>query len=827
VFPDTLTLGSTDAKVILMLRPHFGMTVAKADGSAVLRTLADDHVVNGDALGAYVPLGATHRDTEIVKPLLDGLEGFDHAEATDQPWLRATNVVSATSDAASAHVVLADPKEPSTTLAIDVSVNGTSIDVTVTTTANRTDAKKTLNLFGQSFASDPDEKFVGFGEHENAVNHRGERLKTWVEEGGLGGGEKAPPSEFNPFPNGPGMTHVPMPFYISSRGYGLWIRTSFRTEFSLGNDDPGAIRIAAEEAKLSYRIYVHDAPRQVLADFTADSGRAQLPAPWVFGPRRRMDTGKLIKQPGGDVLEAQLMRDRSVPTTCADDTTHFLPNNGSIGREVELKAWTAQLHSLGYKANGYFNGHVSAERPEAAALLSDGRAKNVFVKLDDGTESQVRINSAGWQKVATLDLTNPVAVTWFEGQMANALALGYDGWMLDFGEYLPQHAKLANGMSGWEAHNLYPIFLQTATTDYLRRVRGDDYLIFVRSGYVGTQAHTSVVWSGDPSASFDNARGLPAMVRSGINAGLSGIPFWGSDISGFTCVSGDPADKELYLRWAEFGALSSDMHDENACAGKPDGAPEKWTLWSDDETVSVYGRYASLHTRLFPYLYATADEAVATGMPVIRHPLLINPELPDAWSAEHSYWFGPSLYVAPVVRRGDRNRTFWLPPGTWFDWWTLAAAQGGANVTRDVPLDTLPLYFKAGSIVVMLPEEVQTLVSTDNPSVIDMSDVDGTRVARVGLTAAAPNAEAKTHDGATFTSALQQGALTLPADIPAVTTDAELHDCARCGRIDALPDGTKRVRITATGVTAQAGALTLSASRPNKSLRVRWDVLVH
>ncbi len=179
------------------------------------------------------------------------------------------------------------------------------------------------------------------------------------------------------------------------------------------------------------------------------------------------------------------------------------------------------------------------------------------------------------------------------------------------------------------------------------------------------------------------------------------------------------------------------------------------------------------------------------------------------------------------MKRGDRSRTFWLPPGTWFDWWSSTATQGGANVTRDAPLDVLPLYFKAGSIIVMLPEEVQTLVATDNPSVIDMTDVDSTSVVRVGLTAAAPTAETNAYGGAHFTAKLQQGAITLPADIPSVTTDVELHDCARCGRIDTLPDGTTRIRVTAAAADTVVGALTLSANHPNIALRVRWDVLVH
>ena len=97
-------------------------------------------------------------------------------------------------------------------------------------------------------------------------------------------------------------------------------------------------------------------------------------------------------------------------------------------------------------------------------------------------------------------------------------------------------------------------------------MRGDDFMFFARAGYAGTQAVAPVIWSGDPAASFDDEKGLPAQVRAGINAGLSGMPFWGSDISGYACLNDPPPDKEVYLRWAEFGALSSDMHDENACA---------------------------------------------------------------------------------------------------------------------------------------------------------------------------------------------------------------------------------------------------------------------
>ncbi|HTM69247.1 MAG TPA: TIM-barrel domain-containing protein [Candidatus Binatia bacterium] len=812
--PETVTIASTDVRVTLTLR-RFGMRIERADGRPVLETFDGLRAVANDAGGAFGTLAATHRETELRPSLV---EGFDHAAPTDDPWLHALRTVTVTADGRRATVTLVDPSAPEAVFTVDVAVDGPDVSFEASLRDDRKRSPR-LNLAGQTFLAGADEKFAGLGEREGSVNHRGRHYQCWVEEGGIGGGENAGPGPSNPSPNGPGMTHAPVPFYLSSAGYGLWVDTAYRTAFSFGAEDPSLVRIEAEEPRLRYTVFVYDDPKRTLADFTARVGRAHLQAPWVFGPRRRVDRGSLVD----GVPEELALRERGVPTTSIDDTTHFLPNGSGYGEPEALKAWTDRLHGLGYKAIGYFNGHVSATKPEAAAMLDDGRAKDLFVRLDDGEEFRTFMISGGGQQVVTLDLTKPEAIAWFQDRLDGALALGYDGWMLDFGEYLPQRAKLANGMTGWEAHNLYPLFLQRATFDLLQRRRGNDFLFFSRSGYTGAQASTPVLWSGDPSASFDPARGLPAHVRAALTAGLSGIPFWGSDVSGFTCLNDPPADKEVYLRWAAFGALSVDMHDENACAGAKDGA-KKWTLWNDAETTAIYGTYARLHTRLFPYLYAAADEAVRTGMPVMRHPLLMHPERPEAWDAVDEYWFGPALYAAPVVRRGATSRELTLPPGTWFDWWTLASSDGGRRVTRDAPFDIVPLYLRAGRIVAMLPPEVETLAPTDDPAVIDMADRDGVLDARAGLAATDKAAYARLVDGTVLEAFLGDGDVALPADAPAVD-EAALASCDRCGRIDALPDGTRRVRITATGAIA-AGSLALSSDRPDKPVRVRWDVLV-
>jgi alpha-glucosidase (family GH31 glycosyl hydrolase) len=527
------------------------------------------------------------------------------------------------------------------------------------------------------------------------------------------------------------------------------------------------------------------------------------------------------------VAEPLALRQRGVPTTMVDDTTHFLPIGSQKGRETELAQWTKDNHALGYKAIAYFNSYVSVTDDRSADLRDEGRANGYFVKLNDGTEFNTQMVSSGPQTVATIDMTNPDAVTWYHTILQRALDLGYDGWMLDFGEYLPVNALLHDGRNGWEAHNAFPIEYQRATFDYMRQVKGDDFMYYARAGYTGTQALTPFVWSGDPSASFDDVKGLPANVRAGLSAGMSGIPFWGSDISGYTCLNDPPADKEVYLRWAEFGALSPDMHDENACAQKPPGAPDKWTLWSDAETTEVYGRYASLHTRLNPYIYAAAKESTTRGIPILRHPALLHPTDANAIAAEFDYYFGPSLYAAPVVRRGEMERKLWLPPGAWIDWWTLAKYAGGATITRDAPLDVLPLFLRAGGIVPMLDDTVQTLAPDTRDDVISAADVAGVLDVRAVVDANDTSAAITLVDGTTLSVQLASGAVALPNGVTEVTDETLLKTCDECGRVDSVAGVGTRLRITTQkepdGVL-NAGALGLTHGGTNT--RVRWDVVV-
>jgi len=198
---------------------------------------------------------------------------------------------------------------------------------------------------------------------------------------------------------------------------------------------------------------------------------------------------------------------------------------------------------------------------------------------------------------------------------------------------------------------------------------------------------------------------------------MVGVSQYGSDVTGFKCITNDPHDKENYIRWLQFGAVSPLFHEQNACAN-PISRQTKWKLWNDEETQDAWRQTASFHTRLAPYLSAMAVLAHDTGTPIMRHPFLTHPEERDGWAVEDSYFFGGSFYAAPVVRRGVTTRRVWLPPGRFVEWTERTVHQGPGFVDVPAPLMRLPLFLVENTLVPMLDADVQTLAPATEPSVV-------------------------------------------------------------------------------------------------------------
>lgn len=589
-----------------------------------------------------------------------------------------------------------------------------------------------------------DEAFFGLGERFATSNHRGQSLYSWAEEGGLGGGEDPAEALGSPFPNGASMTYFPVPFVHSSAGYSLWLDTTLRSEMhfvSTETDDP-RWRVAINGGAFDIVVYATN-PVEALNLYTEDSGRPTVPAPWVWGPRRRVGANNFA--------ELARLRSAGVPTTAVDDAVHFLPHNSHQGIEEELRAWTTAAHAAGFKVMAYNNPYVSLTIDAASAEADFGRQHDLFLHDAAGQVAETFFISGQAQTLATIDLTNPEGVVFFQSLLQRTLDLGYDGWMHDFGEYVNYDWTSFDGSTGESLHNLFPVLSAKAAAELLDRERPDDHLFFVRSGYAGSQRYVPAVWGGDAEATFDETQGIPSALRSGLNLSMSGVPYWGSDGTGFKCLTDFPRDKEVYLRWAQLMAVSPIFMEQDACANPVNGRQEKWTLWSDEETTATYGAMARLHTRLQPYFEILAVQAHDTGMPLMRHLFLLYPKRTEVLRNDPGFFLGPALFAAPVVRRGDTTKQTWLPPGRYVDLDDGRVYVGDAEVTLPAPLLKLPLLLVEGELLPLLDPSIETLAEAEDENVVTPSRVADRLDVEVAL-AAGGSAHLTLKDGTELTA---------------------------------------------------------------------------
>jgi alpha-glucosidase (family GH31 glycosyl hydrolase) len=293
--------------------------------------------------------------------------------------------------------------------------------------------------------------------------------------------------------------------------------------------------------------------------------------------------------------------------------------------------------------------------------------------------------------------------------------------MEDFGEYTPLDVRTADGRDGSATHNRYVVDYHCAGYSFARR-QGKPVVRFQRSGWTGAARCAQVVWGGDPTTDwgFD---GLVSSVRSALGMGLSGVGIWGSDIGGFFSFNDRLLTEELLARWVEFGAVSGVMRTQRDGIAVP--AYERPQV-DDESLLPLWRRYAKLRTQLYPYVAAAAEAYRRTGMPMMRHLVLVHPDDANVLDRDDEFLFGPDLLAAPVTVPGATTRRAYLPAGEWIEFWRavrfveadgsfeLGRAEliaGGREVEVPAPLDELPLFVRAGAVLPLLPPDVDTLAS--------------------------------------------------------------------------------------------------------------------
>ena len=269
-------------------------------------------------------------------------------------------------------------------------------------------------------------------------------------------------------------------------------------------------------------------------------------------------------------------------------------------------------------------------------------------------------------------------------------------------------------------HNIYSETLHGIVSELIEMERPEDATFLARSGNRNSATLLPMAWSNAITGTFGPSDGLPAAVRSALSLGLSGFPITATDIGGLRFPEGTSLDKNLFLRWVQFSALTAGMQDWTVA----NSSDADWTIWSDEETLSIYRSQAKLHTQLAPYFHLLARDAEDTGLPLIRHLLLHYPLDQEVWSLDDQYLLGNGLLVAPILSRNALMRNVYFPEGIFADWYTGDIVEGPAWRTVDAPLDIIPLFLTDGAIIPMLNEEVDTLVVEDNPEVVGLSDID-------------------------------------------------------------------------------------------------------
>ena len=508
-----------------------------------------------------------------------------------------------------------------------------------------------------SFDRGPRELLTGFGERSNAVNQAGHRVLNYVSDGPYIARDRAIAGAIVPAwarKDRDDDTYYPVPWLLSSRGYGVLLDNDETSSFDLGGR--GRWSASAEARTLTLRLFAGPRPADALRRFTAATGRQPAaPAPWAYGPW--FQTGQPNVTPLAEEASiVKTLRDADAPVSAAETQMHFLPCGAHRGREQYELARTRQFHAAGLAHMAYFNPHLcTAYQPvydEAVAagalqLGSDGRPITFPAFVGGEGAGGFTIEPLG-----QFDFTTAAASTLYRRLVGEAVAQGKDGFMEDFGEWTSPLAQSADGTPAGRIHNRYPRDYHCAVQRIARGL-GRPLVRFQRSGWTGTARCSVNVWGGDPTTvwGFD---GLRSAVTQALTIGMSGVARWGSDIGGYNSFGArERLSRELLDRWIQLGAVSGVMRTKRSGIALP--AYERPQIF-DAASLPVWRRYAKLHTQLLPYIEAADAEYRATGMPLMRHVLLTNPGDPRARAADDQFGFGPDLLAAPVLEPGARTR---------------------------------------------------------------------------------------------------------------------------------------------------------------------------
>lgn len=480
---------------------------------------------------------------------------------------------------------------------------------------------------------------------------------------------------------------APIPFYISTGGYGFYLNTTYRSIFDMGymKHEKGVIYSLCDS--FDFFIFDGEETKKAVSSFVSVTGKTILPPKWAFG---YWQAGFNVLSKEGAENDIKKYKELGIPldVLCIDpgwqrgmcDLTwneknfpnykefiKFVKDNG-----IKMILWTAPFVN-----------------PECD-WFKDGSEKGVFFRDKDGKSAKVQ----WWMGYDTglLDFTNPKATEWWANRLDKLIEEGADGFKIDGGDNgeFPYDVYSKDGIKGSELHNAYAIYFAKVYHEILKKHFPNKRVVtWERTAFTGSGKYPCT-WGGDQFADFG---GTQVLIKAGQMAGLCGLPFWSQDVGGFCGCKG--TNEEFFIRSYQWGCISplSRAHG---------GKTEPWSY--SDVGLKVAEKYIKLRYKLLPYIYSLSYKAYSEGIPIMR-PMVydyLNDE--NVYSCDYQYFFGENIMVAPIYEENGNAdfsavREIYLPKGRWIDFNTNEIYDGGKYITYKAAADILPMFIKEGAII--------------------------------------------------------------------------------------------------------------------------------
>lgn len=484
-----------------------------------------------------------------------------------------------------------------------------------------------------AFSLHAGEMIFGCGESFTAPNKRGQCVSLWTQDAH---GSQTP------------EMYKPVPFFLSNRGYGMFVHGSSPMLFDFGHSYADTQVLFSGDDSLDLFVFLGN-PAEILSSYTGLTGRSPVPPLWSFGLwMSRITYGSEAETRS----VAAKLREHRIPCDVIHLDTGWFEHDWRCNYEFSTSRFAhpagmiRDLQRDGFHISLWQLPYFAPNNPLYQEIVGGGLA----VKGPGGELPS---------EDAVLDFTHPEAVSWYQAKLARLLEQGVAAIKVDFGEAAPLNGIYHSGKTGWYEHNLFPLRYNRAAAEVTERVHGYR-LIWARSAWAGSQRYP-LHWGGDAEASDG---GMLGSLWAGLSFGLSGFSFWSHDVGGFFPAT----PRDLYLRWLPFGALTSHCR----CHGLPPTEP--WEF--DKDFLDAFRRVIELRYRLMPYIWAQAAECSRLGHPMLR-PLFF--EFPDdvgSWRVDDAYLIGQDILVAPFFEEAA-TRDVYLPPGQWVDLDSGQAYAGG------------------------------------------------------------------------------------------------------------------------------------------------------